>query len=79
MLGTLINAVSVAAGSLAGLLLKKRIPRESEEVVFSTVGLFTAYLGLSMALKAESPVSLILGLVAGALAGELCRLEEALE
>ena len=79
VLGTLINAASVAAGSIAGLLLKRRLPRRGEEIVFNTVGLFTAYLGLTMALRAESPVSLVLGLVAGALAGELCKLEEALE
>jgi len=79
MIGTIINTVTVIVGSGAGLLLKRRIPEESGDAVFSVVGLFTIYLGVSMALKAEDPVSLILGLLAGTLVGEACKLEDGLE
>ena len=79
MIGTIINTVTVIVGSGAGLLLKRRIPEESGDAVFSVVGLFTIYLGVSMALKAEDPVSLILGLLVGTLIGEACKLEDVLE
>ena len=79
MIGTLVNALAVVAGSAAGLALKRRIPEEKGDVVFTAVGLFTLYLGVSMALEAKSPVSLILGLLVGTLVGEAIGLEDALE
>ncbi len=78
MLGTLVNAVAVVCGSIVGLVFRKRLPEKRGDVVFTVVGLFTAYLGLSMSLEARSPVSLILGMLVGTLLGELIDLEGAL-
>lgn len=79
MIGTLVNALAVVAGSVTGLALKRRIPEEKGDVIFTVVGLFTLYLGVSMSLEAKSPVSLILGLLVGTLIGEAVGLEDALE
>jgi len=79
MIGTLVNALAVVAGSTAGLALKRKVPEERGDVIFTAVGLFTLYLGVSMSLEARSPVSLILGLLVGTLIGEAVGLEDALE
>ncbi len=79
MLGTIINTITVVAGSSAGLLLGKKIGETGKETVFQVVGLFTFYLGISMALETRNPVGLILGLLIGTLLGERLRLEETLE
>lgn len=79
MIGTVVNALAVVAGSAAGLVLKRSIPAEKGDSVLSTVGLFTLYLGVSMALGTNRPVSLVLGLLTGTLLGEAIDLEELLE
>ncbi len=79
MLGTIINTVTVLVGSSTGLLLGKKMGESGKETVFQVVGLFTFYLGVSMALETRNPIGLILGLLTGTLLGERLRLEEALE
>ncbi len=79
MLGTIINTVTVLAGSSAGLLLGKKIGESGKDTVFQVVGLFTFYLGISMALETRNPIGLILGLLTGTLLGERLGLEETLE
>ncbi len=79
MIGTLINTLTVLAGSSIGILLKRRLPKGGSSVIFNVVGLFTLYLGLDMAQKTSSPVSLILGLLVGTIIGECMRLEDLME
>lgn len=79
MLGTVVNTLTVIAGSSVGLLLGERIGDSSKETVFQVVGLFTLYLAIDMALKAKNPVALILSLLLGTLLGEWMRLEDAME
>jgi len=76
MLGTIINAVAVVAGSSAGLALKKALPDKYTAVYFQAVGLFTLILGLRMSLKINAPLIVALSLIAGGLFGEYCRLDE---
>ncbi len=78
MLGTIVNGLTVMLGSIVGLILKRRIMRDSN-VILQVVGLFTFYLGLQMALKTVNSISLILGLLLGTLIGEYLQLENVLE
>ncbi|HNZ37599.1 MAG TPA: DUF554 family protein, partial [Candidatus Marinimicrobia bacterium] len=51
MLGTLVNVGTVILGSSLGLLLHTRLSRKFTVIVFQVIGLFTLFLGFSMALK----------------------------
>ena len=71
MLGTLVNAGAVVAGSAAGLLIHNRLPKRVTGIVFQAIGLFTLILGVQMALKTNNLLIMIFSLVLGAIAGEL--------
>jgi len=76
MLGTIINAAAVIAGSSIGLAFKKALSEKYTSIYFQAVGLFTLILGMKMSLKISAPLIVALSLIAGGLFGELCRLEE---
>ena len=76
MIGTIINAGAVVAGSSIGLLLKKGLPEKYTTIYFQAVGLFTLVLGIQMSLKISEPLLVVFSLIAGGLTGELCKLEE---
>jgi len=74
VIGTLVNALTVVGGSIAGVAVGRRLTARAEEAVFTVVGLFTAYLGLQMSLETRHPVSMVLGMLLGTLLGEYCDL-----
>ena len=76
MLGTIINAAAVIAGSSVGLALKKALSEKYTTIYFQAVGLFTLVLGMRMSLKISAPLIVALSLIAGGLFGEFCKLEE---
>jgi len=76
MLGTILNAAAVIAGSSIGLALKKALSEKYTTIYFQAVGLFTLILGIQMSLKISAPLVVALSLIAGGLFGEFCRLEE---
>ncbi|MGQ1891145.1 DUF554 domain-containing protein [Thermophagus sp. OGC60D27] len=76
MTGTIVNVVSVLAGSILGLIFRHRLPQRVVTVVFQGVGLFTLGLGISMFLKSQWLLVVILSLVFGGIAGSLLRMEE---
>lgn len=73
--GTLINAAAVIIGSLIGLLFHARLPQRYTDILFQAIGLFTIVLGISMALKAELWILVILSLIIGAIVGEALRMD----
>lgn len=79
MLGTIVNTLTVIAGSSVGLLFGERLGESGKETVFQVVGLFTFYLAIDMSLKAKNPVGLILSLLLGTLLGEWMGLEDFME
>jgi uncharacterized membrane protein YqgA involved in biofilm formation len=78
MLGSFVNAVAIILGGLLGLLIHSRLPSRVTEMAFYGIGLFTIYLGLSLAARGAEPLLLVLCLVAGAMVGELLHLDERL-
>lgn len=78
MLGTLINVATVVAGSSIGLLFRKRLPQKVTEIVFVALGLFTLYIGFTMAGESLQPLVLVLSLLFGAIAGQLLDLDRRL-
>lgn len=79
MIGTFVNVLAVLLGGGIGLLFRTKIPKPLFAIVFQAIGIFTLYLGFSMALKANELLLMVFSLVLGSLIGEALRLEDRLE
>lgn len=78
--GTLINVLSILLGGIIGLIFNKGIPENIERIIFQSLGLFTLFLGLSMALESSGMyLLLVVSLVLGSVIGELLKLESKTE
>lgn len=75
MLGTIVNTIAIATGSLLGLLIKGGIPKRFNEIIMKALGLSVLYIGLSGSLKSTDTLLLILSLIIGALIGELADID----
>jgi uncharacterized protein len=71
MLGTVINAAAVIVGSSVGLLIQSRLPQRITTIVFQGIGLFTLFLGITMAMKTGNFLVMIFSIVLGSIVGEL--------
>jgi len=76
MFGTLVNVGAVIAGSLLGLVIHKQMPEKITKLVFQAIGLFTLFLGFTMAGKTSNYLILIFSLVIGSIIGELLNIEK---
>ena len=63
---------------MLGMLFHKEIPRRIEKIIVQAIGLATCAIGISMIVKLSDVIALVLGLLIGAIFGELMRLEERL-
>jgi len=79
MLGTLVNTLAVLAGSAVGLALGKKVPEKLTSMLTDAIGLFTLYLGFSLALRTESVLAALFSLLLGAALGSAVGVEEKLE
>jgi len=77
-LGTFINVGAVIAGSLVGLLFHARLPKRFTTVAFQGIGLFTLFIGFTMAAKTKSLLVLVFSIVLGAITGELLDIDRLL-
>ncbi len=77
-LGTLINVGAVIAGSLIGLFFHARLPKRLTTVAFQGIGLFTLFIGFTMAAKTKSLLVLVFSIVLGAITGELLDIDRLL-
>jgi len=77
-LGTLINVAAVIAGSLVGLFFHARLPKRFTTVAFQSIGLFTLFIGFTMAAKTKSLLVLVFSIVLGAITGELLDIDRLL-
>ena len=79
MLGTIVNAVAIFAGSLLGLFFSRGISKNYEEIVLSGVGLSVILIGIKSALVSDSLMIVIFSVIIGALLGEWLKIETKLE
>ena len=78
MTGTIINIITVLAGSALGVLLGSRLRAEMSETVLRGLGLVTFAIGVSMTL-ATANILIVLGAVlVGGILGEWGRIEDRL-
>jgi uncharacterized membrane protein YqgA involved in biofilm formation len=78
-LGTLINTATVLIGGMVGIAMGDKIPDRVRVIVVQVIGVVTIGLGLSDLLKTHNMVFPLLGMVFGAVIGELLRIEDRLE
>jgi len=79
MLGTLVNIGAVLVGSTIGMLFHRRLPDKIIKIVFQGIGLFTLFLGFSMATKTANFLIMIFSIVLGSIIGQLLSLDEAFD
>ena len=89
-LGTVANVVTVAVGSVIGLLFGSRIPERTRQLITATLGLLTLVLGISSAgsigstalagVVGKGGLLVVIGaLLVGGLIGSALRIEQRLE
>jgi len=78
-LGTLINTATVLVGGSVGIAIGNKIPERVRTIVVQVIGMLTIGLGLSDLLKTHNMVFPLLGMVIGAVVGEVLRIEDRLE
>ncbi|MGQ9678199.1 MAG: DUF554 domain-containing protein [bacterium] len=76
MFGTVVNTATVILGSLIGILLYSRLPERLIRTAFQAIGIFTLFLGFSMALKTHHILILVFSILTGAIIGELIGIEQ---
>lgn len=79
MFGTIVNTLSIIAGSLIGLLFKGSIPEKYSQTITHAIGLAVVLIGIKSALKTDAILMVIISLTLGALLGELLRIEDRLD
>jgi len=77
-LGTLINTATVLIGGMVGIAMGDKIPDRVRGIVVQVIGMVTIGLGLSDLLKTHNMVFPLLGMVFGAIIGEVFRIEDRL-
>jgi len=75
MIATIINAAAIILGSLIGLLMKAQIKEKYQDVIYTTIGISTLVIGMSMALASQRVLYMVLSLVVGGLVGTLANIE----
>jgi uncharacterized protein len=76
--GTLINVAAILVGGALGLLFGARLPERIRQTVIAGLGLFTAIIGVQMAVKMQQPLIVLGGLLIGGILGEWWRIEDGL-
>lgn len=79
ILGTIVNALAIIAGSSLGLLIRSRLPEKITEVAFQGIGLFTLFLGFYMCLKTENFLVMIFSILIGSIIGALIGVDHQIE
>lgn len=79
MLGTIVNALAIVAGSIMELLFSRGIPEHYKVTVQNGVGLSVVLIGVKSALVADNLLVVIISIVIGSICGELARIENRLE
>jgi uncharacterized membrane protein YqgA involved in biofilm formation len=77
--GTLLNAITVAIGTLVGLFIGQRLSEHMQESITTGLGLVTLYVGLSNAGQTGNIIIPLLSIVIGVIIGELLDLAGKLE
>lgn len=79
MIGTVVNILAIIVGSSLGLFLNTRLPERYVKTFFQVIGLFTIFLGISMALETTHVLHMIMALITGSIVGEALKIQQEIE
>jgi hypothetical protein len=79
MLGTIVNCLTIIAGSLVGMGFKNGIPERYNQTVMQAIGLSVILIGIKSALGCDDLLIIIISLALGSLVGEWVGIENYLE
>lgn len=75
MIANIINMLTVIAGSLIGLILKKGIPEKVADAVMTAIGICTVYIGYTGSLCNTNVLIIISSMIIGAIIGTYADLD----
>lgn len=75
MLGAIVNTLTVLAGGLIGLLLKKGISERFSDIIMKGIALCVLFIGISGSLTGSNVIISIVCVVIGGILGEALKLE----
>ena len=78
MTGTWINIATILIGGALGLFFGARLPERVRQTVVAGLGLFTAAIGVQMAMKMQQPLVVLGSILVGGLLGEWWQIEDGL-
>lgn len=76
MIATYFNCLTVFIGSMIGLIFRKSIRSEMKTVIFSSAGLVSLLVGISMALSTQSYLIMLISTALGGFVGYLLDIEK---
>lgn len=76
MTGTIINVFAILLGGTAGVFLGGRFPERIRQTIMVCLGLFTLANGISLFIKSQNMMVVVLSLVIGTLLGEWWKIED---
>ncbi|MBI1277796.1 MAG: DUF554 family protein [Anaerolineaceae bacterium] len=77
--GAILNMITVAIGSIIGLLVGNRLSQKIQESVVTGIGLVTIFVGVSNAAKSGNIIIPLLSIAIGVIIGELLDIQTKLE
>ena len=78
-MGTIVNAITILVGGALGLLMREKFPERIAQTALQVMGLFTMLVGISMALKGQELILVLVSLASGAMLGEWLNIEGKLD
>ncbi|GLC31372.1 DUF554 domain-containing protein [Clostridium omnivorum] len=79
MLGTIVNALAILAGSLLGFVLKGGIPERINDTIIKGLSLCVLIIGISGAIKTNNMLLVICSVAIGGLIGEIIDIDKGLK
>lgn len=79
MTGTFVNVAAILVGGTIGIIFRKKLPQKTIEVVFQGIGLVTFCIGISMFLKSQWLLVVVLSILSGGIIGGLLRLNSRIQ
>lgn len=79
MLGTIVNALAILAGSLLGFVLKGGIPERINDTIIKGLSLCVLIIGITGAIKTNNMLLVICSVAIGGLIGEIIDIDKGLK
>ena len=76
MIAVFINCLAVIVGSVAGLIIGKKLNDDFKTVVFSCSGLITVVMGIQMGLESTNFLALLIAMLLGGFIGYALKIED---